>query len=252
MAETIGVDSGLPALVTFACASSASLFQTIDGFNSNLRIIRELRDELKALHEVLQALQKSTASYGDLKELELPLLRCGKACRELENEIITSIALSGGAGASFRILVELKHRGDDIAGFKNMLDAYRSTFTIALANIKLRNTTVNSKVYAEHKQLIRNTISDLEERQVLIESRLQALPVQGASRQDEQEREQYQEELESVKQCLAISTDASKSAKKFTRSTSPALTSRIKSLFQHSEALAPREESLSPEPTQES
>jgi hypothetical protein len=138
MAEAIGLASGLLALTVFAFQSSVSLHQVVDSFQSNKRIIRELKEELEALNGVLQSLQRAAADISeDLSGLKLPLLRCGKACKDFEEVIIKCTAHSGGSRTSFRDWAKLKYMGDDIAGFKVMLAGYKSTVNIALAGANL-------------------------------------------------------------------------------------------------------------------
>jgi hypothetical protein len=138
MAEAIGLASGLLALTVFAFQSSVSLRQVVDSFQSKTRIIRELKEELEALNGVLKSLQRAAADNSeDLSGLNLPLLRCGKACKDFEEVIIKCTAHSGGSRTSFRDWAKLKYMGDDIAGFKVVLAGYKSTVNIALAGANL-------------------------------------------------------------------------------------------------------------------
>jgi hypothetical protein len=138
MAEAIGLASGLLALTVFAFQSSVSLSQVVDSFQSNKKIIRELKEELEALSGVLQSLEQAAADNGQyLSSLSLPLLRCGKACKDFEEVIVKCTAHSGGSRTSFRDWAKLKYMGDDIAGFKDMLAGYKSTINIAFAGANL-------------------------------------------------------------------------------------------------------------------
>ena len=70
-------------LLYLASQSSMSLYQIVQSFQSNKRSIRELKEELEALNGVLQSLQQATTkNIIDLARLRLPLLRCGKACKD--------------------------------------------------------------------------------------------------------------------------------------------------------------------------
>ena len=138
MAEPIGIASGLVALATFAFQSSVSLCGVIASFQSNKKIIRELKEELEALDGVLQSLRQATANNViDLPALILPLLRCGQACQEFEAVIVKCTAHSNGSRTSFRDWAKLTYMGDDIAGFKDMLAGYKSTISIALGDANL-------------------------------------------------------------------------------------------------------------------
>lgn len=141
MAEPISLASGIVALATFAFKSSVSLYQVVESFQNNQRTMRRLKEEVESLNGVLLSLQKVTAGNSadldGLKGLNLPLLRCGKACKDFEAEIIKCTAHCGGSRTSFRDWAKLKYMGDDIAGFKNMLAGYKSTIIIALGDANL-------------------------------------------------------------------------------------------------------------------
>jgi hypothetical protein len=138
MAEAIGLASGLLTLTLFAFQSSVSLHQVVDSFQNNKKTIRELKEELEALSGVLQSLQRAAVdNREDLSGLNLPLFRCGKACKDFEEVIIKCTAHSGGSRTSFRDWAKLKYMGDDIAGFKDMVAGYKSTVNIALAGANL-------------------------------------------------------------------------------------------------------------------
>jgi hypothetical protein len=103
MAEPIGIASGLLALAAFAFQSSVSLHQAIESFQSNQRIMRELKEELEALDKVLQSLQHVAANDNtDLTCLKLPLFRCGKACQDFQAVIFKCTTHSGKSRTSFR------------------------------------------------------------------------------------------------------------------------------------------------------
>jgi Fungal N-terminal domain of STAND proteins len=138
MAEPISLASGLLTLVVFAIKSSKTLYESVESFQNNRRIVRELGEELEALNGVLQSLHETaTNSSVDFTALKLPLLRCGKACKEFEVVIAKVTAHSGGTKSSFRDWAKLKYMGEDIAGFKNMLAGYKSTIIIALGDANM-------------------------------------------------------------------------------------------------------------------
>jgi hypothetical protein len=138
MADPLSTASGVLALTLFAFNSSTVLYKLVDSFHSNQRTVRELREELEALNDVLQSLQETvTGTDADLSILKLPLLRCGKACKDFEAVIASCTAHSTGPRTSFRDWAKLKYLGDDIAGFKNMLAGYKSTVSIALGDVNM-------------------------------------------------------------------------------------------------------------------
>jgi hypothetical protein len=139
MAEVIGLTSGLLTLATFAFQSSIALSKTVQSFQSHLTRVRDLLEELEALSGVLGSLTETVGATADieLSALNLPLLRCGKACKEFEQEIIKCSSRSGGNRTSFRDWAKLKYMGDNIDGFKQTLAGYKSTIIIALTDANL-------------------------------------------------------------------------------------------------------------------
>jgi hypothetical protein len=137
MAEPIGIASGALALAIFAFKSSVSLYQIVKSFQSNNRAIRELKEELKALSNVIQSLQQLASSEVQFEALCLPLLCCGKACNDFKEVIANCTTHSTESKTSFRDWAKLQYRGNDIAGFKNILAGYKSTISIAIGDVNL-------------------------------------------------------------------------------------------------------------------
>jgi len=138
MAEPIGVASGLVALTVFAFKSSIALYQTIDSFRHHSDTIRDLRNELEALQGALRSLTETADGGGaSFPALSLPLLRCGNACRDFEQKILSSASRSGTALANFRGWAKLRYLGDDVDNFRRMLSGYKSTILIAITDATL-------------------------------------------------------------------------------------------------------------------
>ena len=138
MADPLSTASGLLTLVVFAFQSTQLLYKAVASFQSNHRIIRELREELEALDGVLESLRETaTKTDADFTSLKLPLLRCGKACTDFEAVVVKCTAHSDGPRTSFRDWAKLRYMGDDIVGFKNMLAGYKSTIIIALGDANM-------------------------------------------------------------------------------------------------------------------
>ena len=139
MAEPIGIASGLLTLATFAFQSSVNLVQTIQSFQNHPIVVRDLNEELQALSDVLHSLTQTVNATTDvdLSALELPLLRCGTACKDFEEKITKLSSHSRGKGTSFRDWAKLQYMGDNIDGFKRLLAGYKSTIIIALTDANL-------------------------------------------------------------------------------------------------------------------
>src|SRR5690349_1350567 len=120
MVEPIGIASGALALSIFAFKSSVSLYQSVKSFQSNKREIRDLKEELETLSNVLQSLPQLASRHEDqFKTLCLPLLRCGQACKDFEEVIANCTQHSHQSRTSFRDWAKLQYLGNDIARFKN-------------------------------------------------------------------------------------------------------------------------------------
>lgn len=138
MADPISLGSGLLALVVFALQSSKTLYQTFDSFQNNGITVRELKQELTSLNDVLQSLQE-TVNQDDtnLSALKLPLHACGKACTEFAAVVAKCTVHSNGSRTSFRDWARLSYMGKDIAEFRRLMAGYKSTIAIALGDANM-------------------------------------------------------------------------------------------------------------------
>jgi len=136
--DPISATSAFLTLVGAALQASTVLYQTVRSFQTSRRSIRELGDELEALHGVLQSLlELAERTDNDFTALNLPLVQCSKACTEFEALIVKCTKHSGGSRSSFRDWAKLVYMGDDITAFKNTLSTYKSTIMIALGDANL-------------------------------------------------------------------------------------------------------------------
>jgi chromosome segregation ATPase len=138
MAEALGLASSLVALTGFAFQASKSLYQVLESFKSTKRTVRELRHELDALNQVIEALQKVAVDHEkDLSTLKLPLLRCGKTCKEFEDVIEKCAPRSDVQRPRFIEWARLQYMGGDISNLKATLSGYKATISIALGGATL-------------------------------------------------------------------------------------------------------------------
>ena len=123
--------------MTFALQCSETLHQELKGLGC-VRSVRELREELETLDIILESLlDAATSNVDGFTILNLPVHRCGQACKEFGALVAKLTTHSTGTRTSWRDRTQLKYMGDDIDGFKNMLVGYKCTITIELfsANI---------------------------------------------------------------------------------------------------------------------
>lgn len=187
MTQSIHVGSISEALDA-ALRSSRSLHQAFESFHSRKRAIRELKREVEALRHVLEYLQH--AATDSVQRLELPLLRCAKAYEGFENVIVKCTAHSDELCTSFEDCTNCKYMRYDIAGFTNVLTAYRFTIDLVLTEGNLYVFTALSftdevdnvlhscefavmiNVLKEYKTMLNNTTSDLKEQLQVTHNRL--------------------------------------------------------------------------------
>ncbi|KAJ5935943.1 hypothetical protein N7454_005241 [Penicillium verhagenii] len=187
MAEPVGLASGLVALATaFATFSS----------------------ELEALGAVLTPLVdlvKSTSDV-DLSVLDLPLLRCGNACTEFQQEVLRCASRSNNNRTSFRDWARLTYMGDNIDDFRDLLSGYKATINIALTDATLRQSTIAAESIGDYENLIQDAKEDLEARLESIDRKLEHLLVNDSSQSgpDSAEFQSLREERLSTEKCLQI------------------------------------------------
>ncbi|KAL5043255.1 hypothetical protein BDW71DRAFT_188258 [Aspergillus fruticulosus] len=208
MAETISLASGLVALASFAFQSTISLYDMVKSFRSHPTRVRDLLQELEALSGVLGPLvdRVRATSDPDLSALSLPLLRCGNACKEFQQEITKCASRSSATRTSFRDWAKLKYMGDDIDGFRRVLSAYKLTINIALTDANLRKSTVTTETLENYEDLIETAKADLETRLESIDEKLELILSKAASGSDGDslELQQMKEERLSTEKCLQI------------------------------------------------
>jgi hypothetical protein len=137
--DPISLASGLLTLATFAFQSSITLYNTIKSFQNRPEHVRSLATELEALQGALHTLNDtlSTTTDIDIAALNLPLLRCGKACEELGEELEKCSSQLGSGRTSFRDWANFRYMGDGIDDFRQLLAGYKSTIIIALTDANL-------------------------------------------------------------------------------------------------------------------
>jgi hypothetical protein len=129
----------LLSLAAFASDSSSTLFKLVRSFKAHPTRVRNLLQELEALNHVLTSLSETISATPDLdlSSLDLPLKRCGAACKEFEQELVKCTSRSTGDKSSFRDWAKLRYMGGDVDDFTQSLAGYKSTIIISLTDVSL-------------------------------------------------------------------------------------------------------------------
>ncbi|KAF2715949.1 hypothetical protein K431DRAFT_258517, partial [Polychaeton citri CBS 116435] len=208
MAEAVGVASGVLTLAVFAFQSSVKLYQTVGSFNSHQQRVKDLVEELSALSGVLSTLAETIKGMTgvDFSALDLPLKRCGDACKDFEGELLKSSSRSGGNRTSFRDWAKLRYMREDIDGFRRLLAGYKMTVTIALIDANLRQSSATAENAETYNDILETAKADLEDRLERIDGKLDSIVQQNISRSGSEthELELIKEERLSTEKCLQI------------------------------------------------
>ncbi|KAL3462748.1 hypothetical protein BJX64DRAFT_258536 [Aspergillus heterothallicus] len=207
MAEALGAASAITTFVALAVQATTILCQTVESLKTREKLIRELREELQDLKDVLSTLRDLIGSSDiDLTALERPLKRCTGACTEFNAVIVKCTQHSSEERYSKRDWLRIRYMDDDISGFRNMLAGYKSTITIALAYVNSRTTKITKHVIEEYKELIQNTQCDLEDHMENIRTKVEALSPNGSASTtiNQAELQRMEDEKQSTQKSLDI------------------------------------------------
>lgn len=135
--DPFSVVVGTLGLVQLCIKSSALLRDAIRSINSNHQETRSLLAELESLIGILRSLERNVrAEKGIFDSLDLILEQCARACDDLS----TAVSRAVGQSKQFegiRVWIKLKRQEGDIEGFKKLIDSYKATLTIAVADANL-------------------------------------------------------------------------------------------------------------------
>lgn len=139
MVDPFSTSCAIITLVTFAFSTALTLSETIKDFKGHNSKTRALQKELEDLTKVLKALletinENPEINFDNLRSL---LSRCGKACGEHGKLIARFTRHSDQSHTSIRDWFKRKSLQGDITDFKQTLAGYKSTISIALANVNM-------------------------------------------------------------------------------------------------------------------
>lgn len=138
MADPLSMVTGILGVVTATAQSAAALYRLVQSFRDQPQALRRLREELGSLCGVLHSLETLVKEdESRFVPLKLPLERCCRACADVDALIRKCAAHSDGGKPSLRDWARLRYMDSDINGLTEMLERYKATIGVALADANL-------------------------------------------------------------------------------------------------------------------
>ncbi|KAH7370315.1 hypothetical protein BKA65DRAFT_488158 [Rhexocercosporidium sp. MPI-PUGE-AT-0058] len=190
MAEPISLASGLLALAGFAFQASITLYQTVQSFKFHPKQLRDLKEELEALSGVLGSLTETVSATTDvdLSALDLPLLRCGNACKEFGQEIMscnywldTSLLLSSRSQTQIckpmcillnGVVLNFSSRKSSTSA--ESLGIYQDLLKSATDDLEAHLQNIDEKLETKFSRTVAEDPADLAELRLIREERMSA------------------------------------------------------------------------------
>jgi len=213
----VGTAGSVLALIQFACSSTVTLYQAFESYASIPKAVRELKNEVYALDQVLQSLQVTAiGNEFDMRPLVLPLQYCGSLCSEFRDFLNKSTTDSEGGKGKVRNWVMLTFHGKQVSDLRNSLEGYKNTIAVALGDANLHQTSVTRSVLEDFKKMAREAAEDQQEQVDKLQTYLETLgqKFDNISSHDNglieaaEERFPIEQEMASLQQSLKICNDA--------------------------------------------
>jgi hypothetical protein len=139
MADPLSIACSVTALTTFAISATLKLSATVRSFENHNKQSRALLEELNNLVAILETLLETIQANPDIDFDQLATLldRCGKTCVEYGDLIAQFTKHSTVSRRSVRDWIKQKYLQGDVTDLREMLAGYKSTITIAIANVNM-------------------------------------------------------------------------------------------------------------------
>lgn len=138
MADPLSITAGAIAIITATIQSTTALHTSIQSFRAYPRRVAGLKDQLKALIDVLQSLKQLTEEDpAPCKLLEAPLRQCSTACDDFKRLLASCKKNAKDGRLKLSEWARLTYRSGDIADFTEALAVCKSTIGIAIADANL-------------------------------------------------------------------------------------------------------------------
>jgi archaellum component FlaC len=129
---------GTLTLVQLCIKSSALLYDAVNSIKTKNQEIKLFVAEIKSLIDVLQALEQNVEKDANtFGSLNCVLEQCQYACDNLNKAVAKASGDSKQQFEGIKIWIRLKRHEGDIEAFKKLIDSYKATLTIAIADANL-------------------------------------------------------------------------------------------------------------------
>ncbi|KAJ4984186.1 hypothetical protein SVAN01_10294 [Stagonosporopsis vannaccii] len=200
---------GTLTLVQLCIKSSTLLRNAIKAIKTTNQEVKHLLTEIEYLIDVLQALERNVKEEKDtFDSLKFVLEQCTQACDDLTKAISKAAGDPKQPTEGMRVWIRLKCHGSDIEAFKKLIDSYKATLTIAIADVNLGTTRVTKGLLEEYIQLSNKATVNLEERIEELSIKLDLLRSENRNPASSglylSDEKQTLEQKASLEQCLSI------------------------------------------------
>ncbi|KAH6629795.1 hypothetical protein C7974DRAFT_413554 [Boeremia exigua] len=207
--DPFSVVVGTLGLVQLCIKSSALLRDAIQSINSGHRETKNLLTEIESLIGILVSLERNIRAEKDtFSSLDFVLEQCTRACDDLNKAV--SRALGGRKQSDgIKTWIRLKRQETDIEEFRKLVDSYKATLTIAIADVNLRTTRITKGLLEQYTELSKTATANLEERIEELSAKLELLhsSEKNSSLVEDTHLAEEQQALDqktSLEQCLSI------------------------------------------------
>lgn len=149
MVDVLSTTAGVIQVAGFALEGVRLLHETLWSYKNSSKTIESIVTELEALSELLKSLEAVVEEDTELLTLQVPLKHCGTVCRDFQ-KLMSKIARKPGQEQhKIRGWMKLQSKGQDIRSFKDSLDMWRATISIAIggANLSVSLSALISYAY---------------------------------------------------------------------------------------------------------
>ncbi|KAJ5198201.1 uncharacterized protein N7498_007318 [Penicillium cinerascens] len=200
MADPLSITASLLAVITAAVQSTKALRETIIRFKDRDKTLTRLQNELHDLFTILDSLKQVIDTEASMLELlQGPIERCTQVCREFEQSMET---FGRKSKTGFRDWAKMEFMRGDINEFIDTISGYKSTISVGLGTITIRNAKISEKVLQDYNEMIQDTAYNLEVQLQRVDEKMARYPTNISSID-------LKDEKEVTKQCLRICEDAS-------------------------------------------